>query len=55
MRQGRELLRRLHQDHLDLRAAREQRREKVTGSDDIIRTRVKGRATGGAWRPCSGK
>jgi hypothetical protein len=38
--QGRELLRRLHQDHLDLRAAREQRREKVTGADGITRTRV---------------
>jgi hypothetical protein len=39
---GRELLRRLHQDHLDLRAAREQRREAVTGSDGIARTRVEG-------------
>jgi hypothetical protein len=37
---GRDLLRRLHQDHLDLRAAREQRREKVTGSDEVARTRV---------------
>lgn len=37
---GRELLRRLHQDHLDLRAAREQRHEKVTGADGITRTRV---------------
>jgi hypothetical protein len=37
---GRELLRRLHQDHLDLRAMREQRREKVTGADAITRTRV---------------
>jgi hypothetical protein len=37
---GRELLRVLLQDHLDLRAAREQRREKVTGSDGITRTRA---------------
>jgi hypothetical protein len=37
---GRELLRRLHQDHLDLRAAREQRLEKVTGADSVVRTRV---------------
>jgi hypothetical protein len=37
---GRELLRRLHQDHLDLRAARERRREEVTGADTITRTRV---------------
>jgi hypothetical protein len=34
------LLRRLHQDHLDLRAARERRREEVTGADGITRTRV---------------
>ena len=37
---GRELLRRLHQDHLDLRAAREQRRSEVAGADGIIRARV---------------
>jgi hypothetical protein len=37
---GRELLRRLHQDHLDLRAARERRQEKVTGADGITRTRA---------------
>jgi hypothetical protein len=37
---GRQLLRQLHQDHLDLRAAREQRREEVTGSDGIARTRA---------------
>ncbi|HEX4254198.1 MAG TPA: ISKra4 family transposase [Streptosporangiaceae bacterium] len=37
---GRELLRQLHQDHLDLRAAREQRREKVTGADGVARTRA---------------
>jgi hypothetical protein len=37
---GRELLRRLHQDHLGLRAARQQRRDNVTGSDGIPRTRV---------------
>lgn len=37
---GRELLRLLHQDHLDLRAAREQRHDKVTGADGITRTRA---------------
>jgi hypothetical protein len=37
---GRELLRLLHQDHLDLRAAREERRARVTGADSITRTRV---------------
>jgi hypothetical protein len=37
---GRELLRLLHQDHLDLRAAREERRAGVTGADGITRTRA---------------
>ena len=37
---GRELLRRLFQDHLDLRAAREQRRADVTGPDGVPRTRA---------------
>ena len=37
---GRELLRRLHQDHLDLLAAREERRDGVTGADGIARTRA---------------
>jgi len=37
---GRELLRRLYQDHLDLRAAREQRREKATAADGVARTRA---------------
>jgi hypothetical protein len=37
---GRELLRRLHQDHLDLLAAREQRRDDVAGADGIARTRA---------------
>ena len=35
---GRELLRRLHQDHLDLLAAREERRHDVTGPEGIART-----------------
>jgi hypothetical protein len=43
---GQEPLRRLHEDHLDLRAAREQRREEVTGADGITRTRVET----GHWR-----
>jgi hypothetical protein len=37
---GRDLLRQLYQDHLDLRAARELRREQVTGSDQVTRTRA---------------
>ena len=37
---GREIQRRLLQDHLDLRGAREQRREQVTGPDGICRTRA---------------
>ena len=42
---GRELLRRLFQDRLDLTAAREERRHDVTGEDGVVRTRAeKGRA-----------
>jgi hypothetical protein len=37
---SRELTRRLFQDHLDLRAGREQRRGQVTGPDGITRTRA---------------
>jgi hypothetical protein len=37
---GREMMRLLLQDHLDLRAAREQRRREVTGPDGIVRTRA---------------
>jgi hypothetical protein len=37
---GRELLRLLFQDHLDVRAAREQRRARVAGADGIMRTRA---------------
>jgi hypothetical protein len=37
---GRELLRRLLDDHLALRAAREQRLGEVTGDEGVIRTRV---------------
>jgi hypothetical protein len=39
-RDGRELLRRLLDDHLALRAAREQRLDGVTGSDGVVRGRV---------------
>jgi len=42
---GREIQRRLLQDHLDLRAAREPRREQVTGPDGICRTRAEARHT----------
>jgi len=42
---GRELLRRLFQDRLDLTAAREERRNDVRGEDGVVRTRAeKGRA-----------
>jgi len=37
---GRELLRRMFQAQLDLRAAREQRRDDVTGADGVVRTRA---------------
>jgi hypothetical protein len=37
---GRELLRRLFQDRLDLTAAREERRHDVTGEDGVARTRA---------------
>ena len=47
--QGREVLRLLLQDHQDLRAARERRREQVTGPDGIARTR----AGAGHSRPLS--
>lgn len=41
--EGRELLRRLLQDHLTLRAEREVRRAEVTGSDGVARRRVETR------------
>src|SRR5260370_32149779 len=44
---GRELLRRLFQDRLDLTASREERRHDVTGEDGVGRTR----AEGGRARP----
>ena len=37
---GRELLRRLFQDRLDLTAAREERQHDVTGQDGVVRTRA---------------
>jgi hypothetical protein len=37
---GRELTRALFQDHLDLRAVREQRRDQVAGADGVTRTRT---------------
>jgi hypothetical protein len=42
---GRELLRTLFQDHLDLRAHREVRRAAVVGADEVVRTRVERRHT----------
>jgi hypothetical protein len=39
--QGRELLRRLCQDHLDLRALREERQSEVVGSEGCVRTHVR--------------
>jgi len=43
---GRELLRRLFQDHLDLRRAREERRTEVVGADSTARTHVRARDRG---------
>jgi hypothetical protein len=40
-REGLKLLRQLMQDHLDLRSAREERRENVIGADTIVRSQVK--------------
>jgi hypothetical protein len=37
---GRELMRQLYQDHLDLRASREQRAERVVDAEQVVRTRV---------------
>jgi hypothetical protein len=39
-KRSQELMRGMMQDHLDLRAAREQRREEVPGADGVARTRV---------------
>lgn len=38
--EGRELLRQLFQDHLDLRAVREERLQRVAGADEVERTRT---------------
>jgi hypothetical protein len=48
---GQEMLRRLHQGHLDLLAAREQRRQDVPGADGIARTRMD---TGPPQAACDG-
>ncbi len=45
---GRELLRRLFQDRLDLTAAQEERRHDVTGEDGVVRTRAE-RGRTGRW------
>jgi GAF domain-containing protein len=45
---GRELIRLLQQDHVDLRAAREERLQEVAETDGTIHTRVE-RAIPGAW------
>ena len=46
---GRELLRRLFQDRLDLTAAREERRHDVTGEDGVVRTRAEKGHGPGRW------
>jgi hypothetical protein len=38
--EGRELLRELLQDHLDLRAVREQRQQQVVGAEQVAHSRV---------------
>jgi hypothetical protein len=43
---GRELLRQLFQDRLDLTAFREERRHDVTGEDGVVRTRAEKGRTG---------
>ena len=51
---GREVLRLLLQDHLDLRAAREQRLAQVRGPDGVARTRAEtghGRALSSVFGP----
>ena len=44
---GRELLRRLFQDRLDLAAAREERRHDVAGEDGVVRARARRKAANG--------
>jgi hypothetical protein len=39
---GRELMRQLYQDHLDLRAVREQRQQRVVDAEQVAHTRVEG-------------
>jgi hypothetical protein len=49
---SRELMRTMMQDHLDQRAAREQRHKEVPGADGVVRTRAEKGHTGG-WPRCS--
>ena len=53
-RDGRELLRRLLDDHLALRAVREHRLDSVVGDDEVTRGRVEP-IIGVCWRRCSGR
>jgi hypothetical protein len=55
VQRSRELTRSLLQDHLDLRAAREERRAgPLAGADGVVRARVEqGHRRG--WRRCSGR
>ena len=46
---GRELLRLMFQDRLDLTAAQEERRHDVTGEDGVVRTRARKGAGPGRW------
>lgn len=51
---GRELLRLMLQDHVDLRAVREVRRDRVVGADEVVRSRVEvghGRGLGTVFGP----
>ena len=52
-RDGRELLRRLLDDHLALRAVREQRLEDVVGDEGVVARSGRVRAYPRAWRRCS--
>ena len=52
---ARELFRQMFQDHLDLRAVREQRIADVADADQVAPPPAPNRATPGAWRRCSGR
>ena len=52
---AREVFRQMFQDHLDLRATREQRIEALADADQVAHLSGPNRATPGAWPRCSGR